>query len=388
MSTNHGRLCRDGQVGNLTIKSRTVIDKDANIDVCQAVVRKDLKVKGNIIAQGPCVNALQYKIDGDVIIDNNSNVIDNKDFKQIKFPKNHVCGFCVNVRTIALGFEGEPPFETTGLLDITPGDCRDSSNCFNICLPEQVTIDFTQTGAGGLDTGSPAADQWYAVHVIGDSNCVNPTSAMVSASLFLPTLPAGYDIFRRVGWARSYEFDVSVYHFIPIIQKGKNKARWCCWDWWHLDRAVSLMITKVWVNIFGWRRLVLSDWVPPSSCSADIKVQFNNVGVSDLSDPNTPLVRMMLRTPNSVTTVADIGDDPDPQETSQGSPIVVWGQAQNGVISQHIKIYTDQFQQIDAVLESVNGPPIPGPLFSSPQRRVQVLVMGFHDELVDVPPSI
>lgn len=48
MSSNHSKLCRDGIFGSLQIKSRKVLDRDANLDVQGAKVRGDLVVKGDI----------------------------------------------------------------------------------------------------------------------------------------------------------------------------------------------------------------------------------------------------------------------------------------------------------------------------------------------------
>lgn len=45
---NHNRLCRDGIFGNLQIKSKKVLDKDANLDVNGAKFRGDAKMKGNV----------------------------------------------------------------------------------------------------------------------------------------------------------------------------------------------------------------------------------------------------------------------------------------------------------------------------------------------------
>lgn len=54
------------------------------------------------------------------------------------------------------------------------------------------------TDAGGLDTGAAAADTWYAVHLIGGDAVA--TDVLLSESATAPSLPAGYDRFRRIGW--------------------------------------------------------------------------------------------------------------------------------------------------------------------------------------------
>lgn len=61
-----------------------------------------------------------------------------------------------------------------------------------------VTVDITQSGANGLDTGSEANSTWYYGHII-----YNPTTSTVAGLLSLswtsPTLPAGYTFSAPIG---------------------------------------------------------------------------------------------------------------------------------------------------------------------------------------------
>lgn len=63
-----------------------------------------------------------------------------------------------------------------------------------------TTINVLNTGANGLDTGTLAANTWYAVWVI-----YNGTTAagLISTSSTAPTMPAGYTHRARVGWIRT-----------------------------------------------------------------------------------------------------------------------------------------------------------------------------------------
>lgn len=63
------------------------------------------------------------------------------------------------------------------------------------------TCDITVSGAGGLDTGAAANNTWYAIHVITNATG-SLVSSLFSLSATAPTLPAGYTLFRRVGWVR------------------------------------------------------------------------------------------------------------------------------------------------------------------------------------------
>lgn len=73
-----------------------------------------------------------------------------------------------------------------------------SVELFNVL--EALTM--TNTGAGGLDTGSLAASTWYYFYLI-----YNPTTgdiaALASRSAKSPTLPSGYTYFRRMGALRT-----------------------------------------------------------------------------------------------------------------------------------------------------------------------------------------
>lgn len=64
-----------------------------------------------------------------------------------------------------------------------------------------LVADITVSGANGLDTGVPANNNWYAVFVITNA-AASLVASLYSLSATAPTLPAGYTLFRRVGWVR------------------------------------------------------------------------------------------------------------------------------------------------------------------------------------------
>lgn len=78
---------------------------------------------------------------------------------------------------------------------------RDSTNAYDISITTNITdVDLDGgTGAGKLDTGSPATSTPYYLWVIADSNGANNPSAVWSASISAPTLPATHDIYRCIG---------------------------------------------------------------------------------------------------------------------------------------------------------------------------------------------
>jgi len=103
----------------------------------------------------------------------------------------------------------------------TSGAARDSTNVFDIEIAATKTINGAVNGLNGLDQGTLAASTFYAVHVIGDSTLSEPGGYLLSTSATAPTLPFGYDTFRRIGWVKT---DGSV-HFLLFYQSGKGKDR-------------------------------------------------------------------------------------------------------------------------------------------------------------------
>ena len=90
-------------------------------------------------------------------------------------------------------------FASSTTVGVAAGQATDSQLKNLIVLDSAVVINAAVNGANGLDQGSLANSTFYAVHVIADSTGYNDTAAMLSTSATNPLLPAGYDMFRRVG---------------------------------------------------------------------------------------------------------------------------------------------------------------------------------------------
>lgn len=101
------------------------------------------------------------------------------------------------------------------------GTARDKDDSWCISLASALNAVITTSGKGGLDTGTEAASTWYAVHIIGDTAEVNSPDVLLSLSRTAPTLPAGYDVFRHVGWVRN---DASS-NFVAFFEVGIGKNR-------------------------------------------------------------------------------------------------------------------------------------------------------------------
>ena len=54
-----------------------------------------------------------------------------------------------------------------------------------------------------MDIGTLANSTFYAVYAIGDSYGVNEGSALISANLTQPLLPADYDMYFRIGFVKT-----------------------------------------------------------------------------------------------------------------------------------------------------------------------------------------
>jgi len=119
-------------------------------------------------------------------------------------------------------FDGlQMSFNTVAKVDIAAGACRDTTNAYDITPSAILTADIAVSGKNGLDTGTEAADTWYAVHVIGDTTGVNAPASLLSLSATAPTQPSGYDVFRRVGWVRNNGSSA----FINFVQRNSGRDR-------------------------------------------------------------------------------------------------------------------------------------------------------------------
>lgn len=109
-------------------------------------------------------------------------------------PKGHLYAAAItwsSTSTVALGLSG------------VTAKARSSDDTYDISWSGTLTVSLALSGAGGLDTGSEAANTWYAAFVIADSTAVNTPKGLFSLSATAPTMPSGYNKFRRLGWVRN-----------------------------------------------------------------------------------------------------------------------------------------------------------------------------------------
>lgn len=85
-------------------------------------------------------------------------------------------------------------------LAIAEGECLDDTHT-KILRRGVYAVNTGVSGIGGLDTGSVAADTWYYVWLCAGTTGVG---AVISTSSSAPTLPSGYDDYkRRIGAVRT-----------------------------------------------------------------------------------------------------------------------------------------------------------------------------------------
>jgi hypothetical protein len=96
-------------------------------------------------------------------------------------------------------------------------------NTFSTSVP--TTLNISVTGINALDDGTVAASTVYAVYLISSYLGNKPTGFIIS-KLPVPIFPAGYDMFRRVGWVVT---DGSS-HIINITQTGSDSVRVYAYD--------------------------------------------------------------------------------------------------------------------------------------------------------------
>lgn len=154
---------------------------------------------------------------------------------------------------------------------------QNSSGVPYLAKSVSVTLNSASSGAGGLDTGSIAANTWYYVYGIYNGTT---QSAVLSASSSGPTLPGGYTYDTGpIGAART---DGSS-HFLGFMQFGR--------DWQYWVTASSSNLTAFPVIASGSAGSYTAESVSavcPTAIAPKIKIQaYNeNTGTALFCAPN------------------------------------------------------------------------------------------------------
>jgi hypothetical protein len=113
-------------------------------------------------------------------------------------------------------------YASSTTMTVAAGQARDGTDTNDIVLSAPVTINVRANGANGLDIGTFAANTIYYVFVVGDSTEYNGTCALLSLSSTAPLLPAGYDMFRRMGAILSNATAAPNTLILPFHQRGRT----------------------------------------------------------------------------------------------------------------------------------------------------------------------
>lgn len=92
---------------------------------------------------------------------------------------------------------------TSPFCTINSGAARDSTNTVDIILNSNISVSAASNGVNGLDIGTIQPNTMYAVYVIGDITGNKPSGGIFSLNPITPTMPFGYNVYRRVGWIRT-----------------------------------------------------------------------------------------------------------------------------------------------------------------------------------------
>lgn len=170
----------------------------------------------------------------------------------------------LSVSTVEIGLSGQM------------SEMRSASDSFDISFSGTIgPVDITASGANGLDAGTEAANTWYAVHVIFDSSGTNSPAGLFSLSATSPTLPAGYDAFRRVGWVRNdSSSDLRAFY-----QRGDGLDRTYNYD---VDRSGLIALSAGTSTIYA--AVDLSEWMPTTSQFCLLVVSFDAANAGDILD--------------------------------------------------------------------------------------------------------
>lgn len=110
-------------------------------------------------------------------------------------------------------------FSTVAAITVSSGRCKADDDLTDIIEAVGLTVSLAVSGAGGLDTGSEAADTWYFVWIIDGSAVA--VAGLFSISDTAPTLPGGYTVKRRIGVVRNNGGS----DIIDFIQSGSGRDR-------------------------------------------------------------------------------------------------------------------------------------------------------------------
>lgn len=159
------------------------------------------------------------------------------------------------------------------VISMASGASRDSTNTNDIILNALVSINGANVGANGVDVAAIILSKFYAVYVIGDSTDYQPTAGLLSLNATTPSLPEGYDMYRRVGWVLT---DGSA-NILQFWQYGSGQQRM-----YYYDVGISELSGGSQTGSFIGVSLAVS--VPPLATEVLFKYTFTPTGATDVAE--------------------------------------------------------------------------------------------------------
>ena len=331
--TKRVRIEADG-LTTATTRVATMPDKDVTLGLDAEAIHD------NVAAEISAVTEKATPVGADLLLIEDSAAANAK--KRVKIenlpvalPPDYINGAAitwVSITSIKAGTSGE----TTSL--------RDKDNTFDISFSGEKTAVITTAGKGGLDTGAEAANTWYALHVIGDSAGVNAPDVVLSLSATAPTLPAGYDKSRRVGWVRNNGSS----NFLKFNQRGAGRNRRYVYD---ETRATVQVLTSGSATTFT--TISLAAFMPPTSEMAILSCSVEQSSAAGGAQLRLRTTGDSVSEANAIIRLAESADDSSPSSEAN------WAS---------VEVETDSSQQIDyAQLEAADD--------------ADIYVQGFIDEV-------
>jgi hypothetical protein len=161
----------------------------------------------------------------------------------------------------------------TAVINVAGGQCRDSTDTNDIILPN-ATYALNPLISGqvnALDVGDlAAAVTLYYVYAIADSTQYRTPGTLLSLAdniVATPTLPFGYDMYRRVGTVLSNAAGTGILSF---HQRGNGSGRD---TWWNVPIATALAAgNAVVLTSFNWSNATPTPIVPLTAGKVFAKV--------------------------------------------------------------------------------------------------------------------
>ena len=156
-------------------------------------------------------------------------------------------------------------------ISMAAGAARNSSNVNDIVLDAAVTINGAAVGANGVDVAAIVLSSFYAVYVIGDSTKYQATAGLLSLDDEQPSLPSGYDMYRRVGWILT---DGSA-NILQFWQYGEGQERQ-----YYYDVGISELAAGA---ATSYANVDLATSVPPLATKVIMDIAFTPASATNLA---------------------------------------------------------------------------------------------------------